>query len=325
MFSAAQQTFTYPGTVQARVEADLGFRIGGKLTERLINIGDHVRKDQILARLDPTDLKLTLQVDAETVRAAQADADDAQAEFARYQRLGRNSPAFIGSEFDRRRAAVVGAQARAALAQHQLALAFDQLSYTELHADADGVITDIHMEPGQVVTAGQTVAALAHSAATEIALDVPENRLWAVRNAQRIAIRLWAHPDLMLAGQVREIGGRADPASRTFSVRVTVIDPPPDTLALGMTASVAFSHDAGPPVALLPASAIVGQGNAPAVWVLDPAARRVSLRSVSISGWRGDDQVAVTAGITAGEQVVTAGASELDAGTPVFAWAGTER
>lgn len=325
VFTTAQQTVTYPGDVQARVQANLGFRVGGKVIARLVNIGDHVTAGQTLARLDPADLRLSVEADTQAVRAAEAEAVNAHAEYERYQRLGRTSPAWIPSEFDRRRAAMDGADARLAQVQRQLSLARDQLNYTELHADADGVITDIRMEVGQVIAAGQTVASLAHTAETEIVVNVPENRLPDVRGAQHIGIRLWSRPDVELTGRTREIGALADPLSRTFAVRITVLNPPPDTLALGMTATVAFSRSAGAPVALLPASAVVGGDNHPAVWVLDEATHRAVRHSVQVAAWRGDGQVVVSGGLQPGDKVVTAGASQLDAATPVAAWAGAIR
>ncbi|OYV86820.1 MAG: hypothetical protein B7Z73_11095, partial [Planctomycetia bacterium 21-64-5] len=150
---------------------------GGKVIARLVNIGDHVTAGQTLARLDPADLRLSVEADTQAVRAAEAEAVNAHAEYERYQRLGRTSPAWIPSEFDRRRAAMDGADARLAQVQRQLSLARDQLNYTELHADADGVITDIRMEVGQVIAAGQTVASLAHTAETEIVVNVPARLL----------------------------------------------------------------------------------------------------------------------------------------------------
>ena len=267
-FQPAQEVVTYAGTVQARVQAGLGFRVAGKVTARLVDIGNHVAAGQVLARLDPTDAGLAVEADVHAARAAEADAVNARAEFQRYQRLGRGSPAYVASEYDRRRAAVDGTEARLAQAQRQLAIARDQLDYTELKADADGVITDLKLEPGQVVAAGQSVITLAHTAETEIALDVPENRLSAIRAADSIEIRLWSQPDGALLGRVREIGALADPMSRTFAVRVTVLGEVP---GLGMTASVRFSHNRLQPVARLPASAVVSVDGAPSVWVLDPA------------------------------------------------------
>jgi multidrug efflux system membrane fusion protein len=228
-FSPAEDSVSYPGTVQARVQASLGFRIGGKVTERLVDIGDHVTAGQLLAQLDPTDPRLALQSDVQMVRAAEAEAVNARADFQRYQRIGRASPAFLPSEFDKRQAALDGAEARLAQAQKQTALASSQLDYTRLPADADGVITDVKLEVGQVVTAGQTVFVLAHTAETEIVVDVPENRLPDIRAADTVSIRLWSQPDHVLAGRVREIGALADAVSRTFAVKVTVLRPVSNT------------------------------------------------------------------------------------------------
>ncbi len=322
-YAQQQDAVTYPGTVQARVQASLGFRVAGKVTERDVDIGNHVAAGQILAKLDPADGRLAVEADMQSVRAAEAEAVDARAEFQRYQRLGRGSPAYIASEYDKRRAALDGAEARLAQAARQLALARDQLDYTELRADADGVITDVKLEPGQVVAAGQTVISLAHTAETEIVVDVPENRLPDIRTADRISIRLWSQPEREIPGRVREIGALADAVSRTFAVKVTVLaDEAP---GLGMTASVRFARSAGPVVALLPAASVVSLDGMPSVWVLDAAAHRAVAHPVQVAAWLGDGQVAISGGVAAGAQVVTAGAALLDPAMPISAWAGAVR
>jgi multidrug efflux system membrane fusion protein len=321
-FQPGQESVTYAGTVQARVQASLGFRVAGKVTARAIDIGNHVTAGQALARLDPTDARLAVEADGHAVRAAEAEAVNARAEFQRYQKLGRGSPAYIASEYDRRRAAVDAAEARLAQAQRQLALTRDQLDYTELRADAGGVITDLKLEPGQVVAAGQSVITLAHTAETEIVLDVPENRLPAIRAADSIEIRLWSQPDRALPGRVREIGALADPMSRTFAVKVTVLG---DVPGLGMTASVRFGHSSEQRVARLAASAVVSVDGVPSVWVLDGATHRATVHPVTVAAWLGDGEVAIGGGVPEGAQVVTAGASQLDAATPVTAWAGAIR
>ncbi len=322
-YGQQQDAVTYPGTVQARVQASLGFRVAGKVTERDVDIGNHVAAGQVLAKLDPADLRLAVEADIQSVRAAEAEAVNARAEFQRYQRLGRGSPAYIASEYDRRRAALDGAEARLAQAQRQLAVARDQLDYTELRADADGVITDLKLEPGQVVAAGQTVISLAHTAETEIVVDVPENRLPDIRAADRVGIRLWSQPDREFPGRVREIGALADAVSRTFAVKVTV--PEGEAPGLGMTASVRFARNAGQVVALLPAAAVVSLEGVPSVWVLDAAAHRAVAHPVQVAAWLGDGQVAISGGVPGGAQVVTAGAALLDPAMPVSAWAGAVR
>jgi RND family efflux transporter MFP subunit len=325
MFTPRQSVLTLSGSVQARTLADLAFRIGGKVVERPVEVGDHVRAGQVLARLDQADLELSFDAAQSALQSAIADAAKARADFSRYEQLGRTSPAFLASEYDSRLSATRMADARLLQAQHQAALAKDQLNYGTLTADADGVITALPVQVGQVVGTGQTVASLAHTAQTEVVVDVPENRLPEVRNAAGIEIGLWADPDHELTGRVREIGAQADAASRTFAVKVTVFDPPPNLLALGMTATVRFVAPPRAPVAILPGTAITDRNRAPAVWVFDPKAQQAALRSVTIAGYGGDGSVAIASGVADGEQVVTAGASEIDPGMRLVAWAGAAR
>ncbi len=323
-FAPRTQDVTFTGTVQPRVQASLGFRVAGMVTSRRVDIGQRVTAGQVLAQLDPTDARLSQDADEQAVKAAQADAVNALAEFQRYQRLGKSSPAYIASEYDKRQATLDSANARLAQAERQLGLARDQLAYTTLTADADGIVTSLNLEAGQVVTAGQTVLTLAHSAETEVSLDVPEHRLPDIRSATTVSIRLWSDPDHTMAGHVREIGALADPASRTFAVRVSIADPGA-RLRLGMTAIVRFGHAAGDQVARLPASAVVSAGGTPSVWVLDGPAQRVSARPVTIANWLGNGDVEITAGVPDGALVVTAGAAELEPGMAVKPWAGAIR
>jgi RND family efflux transporter MFP subunit len=323
--TSQESSISYSGTVQARVLADLGFRVGGKVVNRPVNIGDQVAEGQVLAQLDPADLRLAVEANEQSVAAAAADARNTSADFDRYHRLGRGSPVFLPSEYDKRKAAMDMAKARLALAERQLALARGQLDYATLRADADGVITALPVEVGQVVTTGQTVASLAHSAETEVMVDVPENRLPDIKAAQLIFVTLLSAPDQVLRGGLREIGARADSASHTFTVKISVLDPPPGMLGLGMTALVRFVRPAGPPVALLPATALTHQGGLPAVWVLDTAIQRVKLQLVQVAAYGGDGMVTITAGLAPGEQVVTAGAGLISSDMVVTAWSGPVR
>ncbi len=322
VFTPAEQDFAYSGRIEARVQADLAFRVGGKVIARPVNLGDHVKAGEVLARLDPADLRFSQESAAASVAAAQADAANARADYQRYTRLGRASPAFLPAEMDKRRAALDGAVARLAQAQRQYALARDQASYGTLRADSDGFVAALPVQVGQVVTAGQTAVSLAHSAEIEAAVDVPENRLPDVRAATDISVALWSDPAHPLPGKLREIGALADPASRTFPVRVTIAGPAAQTLGLGMTATVRFARTAGPPVVFLPASALTDRDGAAAVWVLDSAASRAARRKVTLAALRGDGTIAVIGGLHAGEQVVTAGTSELRDDLPVTAWPG---
>jgi RND family efflux transporter MFP subunit len=314
----------FSGTVQARTQADLGFRVGGKVVARPVEVGDHVRAGQLLARIDQTDLALSVESAAAALDSAQADAVNARADLARYERLGRSSPAYLPSEYDKRGSASRMADARVVQAARQLALARSQLGYGDLTADADGVITALPVQVGQVVAAGQTVATLAHTDAIEIVADVPENRLADIRAAGDAAIALWAAPGRALHGHVREIGALADPATRTFAVKVAVTDAPPDLLNLGMTASVSFGVAAAP-VARLPATALTDRGGHPAVWVLDPARQRAALRPVEVAGYGGDGSVLVAGGLAEGDMVVTAGVGQIEPDAALTPWQGAAR
>lgn len=321
----AEQTVTYSGIVQARILADLSFRVGGKVIERPVNVGDAVKAGQVIGQIDPTDLGLNFEADQQAVAAAVATESNARAEFERYAKLGIHSAAFLPSEFDKRQSAMMVAEARLAQAKRQLALAQDQLAYATLRADADGLITALPVQVGQVVNPGQSVASLAHIAKTEVAVDIPENRLAELREATEIIVIPWSDPAHSVHGQLREIGALADPASRTFTAKITLLDHPPG-LALGMTVSVRISRPAGRPVVILPASALIGAADGrPAVWVLDPARQRATLRPVEIAAYRGDSALAIEAGLAPGEKVVTAGVTEIDADTPVTQWTGASR
>ena len=320
----SRPVLTAAGTVQARTLAELAFRVPGKVVARPVEVGDRVRAGQILAQLDPSDLQLQQEVAEAALQGAQADAANAQADLRRYASLGASSPAYLPSEQDKRTATARMAGSRLAQAQRQAALAQDQRGYGVLRADADGIVTALPVQVGQVVQAGQAIAAVAHTAEVEVQVDVPENRLAAVRGTDGVDIQLWAAPGQALHGRVREVGALADPASRTFSVRITVLDAPKDLLALGMTATVAFGT-AGPPVAPLPPGALADAAGKPAVWVLDPAASRAALRPVELAGYGPDGSVLVRAGLREGEQVVTAGVAALTPDLPVAAWAGAAR
>lgn len=320
VLTSPQQVLTYSGTIQARRQADLAFRVGGKVVARPVDLGARVRKGDVLARLDPADLRLQAQAAQSAVEAAAADAANTRAEAQRYESLGRASPAYLRSEDDKRTAMSAMAAARLSQAQRQYALAQSQQEYGALVADADGVVTALPVEIGQVVAAGQTVAVVAQTAETEVLVDVPENRVAAVRDAQSIVVSPWA-TTAERPGRIREVAARADPASRTFAVRVAVDG---DGLPLGGTATVRFTGAGLGPVALLPAAALSDRGGAPAVWVLDAGRGRAVPRSVQVAGYEGGT-VAIAAGLQAGEQVVTAGVTGLDPELPVVAWAGAQR
>lgn len=312
------------GTVQARVQADLAFRVGGKVIRRAADPGERVKAGQVLAELDPLDLQHSLESAEAALAAAQATASQAAGDLRRYEQLGRTSPAYLPQEYDHRLAAYQAAQANVVQAQRARDLASDQRSYNTLRADADGIITSLPIQPGKVVAAGQTVASLAHSDAIEVVADVPENRLDDLRKASAITVRFWALPDLELPASLREIGGLADPASRTFAVKLALGAMPDQRLALGMTAIVHVQREGGI-AAILPSGALTDQNGQPAVWVLDPATHHASLRPVAVGFYDQDGHVSVTSGLRPGEDVITAGVFAITPDMTLSAWAGATR
>lgn len=318
--SAKPQVFedrsSYTGEVRARYETNLAFRIGGKIVARFVEIGSEVKKDALLARLDPDDSRLAIQNARAQVNAAQANFEQAQTELTRYKRL-YETRVTSQAELDRRQNTYNTAKAQLDSAQSQLRVAQNQMDYTELHADADGVITSISIEAGQVVSSGQTVMKLARPEEKEVVFNVAENRLDELRNATGISVSLWANPDKEYAGVVREIAPGADPVTRTYAVKVTVQHPPAG-MRLGMTASVAIVRRSSDSVIALPLSALYQEGDKPAVWVYSgtPDKGTVELRPVTIAAYV-QDAVLVSGGLKAGEEVVTAGVHKLIPGQTV--------
>jgi len=329
-FTQQRASVTYSGTVIPRILADIAFRVGGKIVARPVNVGDHVVPQQVLAQLDPSDLQLEVAISGNAVAAAEAEAANARAFFSRYDKLGRASSAFVESEYDSRRAAMRSADARLERTRQQQDMARNQRQYATLRADADGVITALPAELGQIVAAGQTVAVLAHGADTEIVVRVPENRLDEVRAAQTVLVILWSAPGRSFQGRVREMGALADSVSRTFAVKVALANPADDHpaqpyFALGMTVTAQFIGPPGPSVIILPASAITAAGGESAVWVLDDTQHRAVLTPVHVVAFGGDGTVLIGAGLSEGQLVVTAGADLIDRDLPVTAWHGPTR
>jgi membrane fusion protein, multidrug efflux system len=312
----------YSGELRARYETDLGFRIGGKIVARLVDAGARVAKGQVLARLDPDDAKLAAQGATAQLASAEADFALAKSELARYQDLLAKK--FISqSAFDVKQNAFLATQAKVEQVRTQAAITSNQANYTNLVADADGVIVSVAAEPGQVVGAGQPVLKLAHAGEREVVVNAPEGQLSRFKTGQDVAIQLWADPTKPFHGRIREIAGGADSVTRTYAVRVTAIDPPA-AAQLGMTANVLFNPSADAGIVLLPLSALAGSDKVPAVWVVDPATSRVKLRPVTVGQFR-EDGVTIISGLNAGDVVVTAGVHKLrndqpvrvaDAGTP---------
>lgn len=294
---------SYSGEVRARIETTLGFRIAGKIIERRADVGMAVKAGQVLARLDPTDAGL---------QAAQAEAQRAlaAAELTRYRDLKARN--FISaSALDARETAFNAAAAQAALAKNQA-------GYTNLVADHAGVIGLVLAEPGQVVTVGQPVFRMAPDGDREIAIALPESEVSGFKLGQPAQVTFWATPGAAakpLEGRLREVSPVADPVTRTYAARVSLKNADP-LLPLGMTATVRFpSAAAGAKKLLVPLTAIIQQGNQPAVWKVG-ADNTLTLQAVSVAEFT-DRGAVVVGGLAQGEQIVAAGVNLLAAGEKV--------
>ncbi|HYF59783.1 MAG TPA: efflux RND transporter periplasmic adaptor subunit [Burkholderiaceae bacterium] len=302
-----------PGEVRPRIESRLGFRVGGKLAQRTVSVGDAVSPGQVLARLDPTDLAPAVQAQQAQLVAARTDRDLAAVELDRLRNL-RGQNYISQASLDRQQAAHDAAVARTQAAEAQLLQARNALDFQVLRADAAGVVTAIEAEPGQVVTAGQPVVRVARTGEREIAVNVPEGALALARSNREWAVVVPALGGRTLAGRLRELSPISDPASRTYPARLSVSGDL-DGLALGMTAVVQALRTTEAEF-VLPLSALHSRDGQPRVWRVDPATGTVEPVEVRTAGLL-DDAVRVTGGLSAGDRIVTAGANLLVAGQPV--------
>ena len=297
---------TYSGEVRARYETPLAFRVAGKLAERRVEVGTMVKKGQVLARLDEIDLQLQAAATEAGKASAQAQLTRAKADYERYKALREKN---LVSEFDFKsiQTNYEVAQSQYAQALAQARVGDNQAAYTQLSADANGVVTALQAEIGQVVAAGQPVLTLARSGEREVQIAVPESRVDELRRATEIYVRLWAKPEKTYPGKVREIAPDTDPITRTYNTRITVLDVDTD-LKLGMTATVTLTG-AGAQAFRLPLTAIYQTSAQPKVWIVD-SNNQVKLRDVTLGDFVEND-VIVLAGLSDGERVVTAGVNRL--------------
>jgi RND family efflux transporter MFP subunit len=311
-FSAGTDAREFVGVVRARYETDLGFRVAGKIVARVVNVGDRVKAGDTVARLDPHDLKLQVESAEAELAAATSNLSQATADAERYASLKARGYAAV-AEFDRKKWAKDEADGRLERARRALELARNQLTYSDLKADSDGVITATMAEPGQVVAIGQPVARLAHRGEKEAVVALPEMWFGEARRAQA-TVRLWSDPERKFAARLRELSPQADAATRTYAARF-IIDDPDDSVALGMTATVTLARGAESAVAKLPLAAILNRGSGPTVYLVD-ANNTLVRRPVTVASVSGN-AVLVTAGLNEGDTIVTLGVQKLDPGEKV--------
>jgi multidrug efflux system membrane fusion protein len=305
---------SYSGDVRARYETDLGFRVGGKILARQVEVGSAVTSGEVLARVDPQDLQLNILSARSQLEAARADYEQAKADLERYRNLLKKS--FISeAEFDRRENQYRVAKARLEQAQAQLGVSQNQVAYATLRADGDGVITALLAEAGQVVAAGQTVMRMARGDEREVVISVPENRLDELKTANDIRVSLWADRGAAYQGQVREVSPGADPVTRTYTVKVSLLDADP-RVKLGMTANVLLGSTRPAHAIELPLTALHRKDGSAAVWVVDAASDTVKLTPVRLGEYH-ENTFTVLDGLEPGDLVVTAGVHKLVPGQKV--------
>ena len=308
------QTLALAGTVVPRIESNLGFRVAGKVVARSVDVGTVVQPGDLIAQLDPADYRLAVDNARAALASAEADFARAKADHERYLNL-RGTSVFTAQTMEQRQSLSATAQARVEQARSQLASAENNLAYTELRADTAGVITAVQAEVGQVLAQGQGVVRLARTNELEIQVGVPEHRLKTVREARDATFELWSDQGRRFPARLRELSPSADPQTRTYPARFTVLEQP-EFIGLGMTATLAFQRPDAQPVAEVPLSAIFQSGTQPAVWVVDRDSGTVSLRPVTIARWR-NESAAIADGVKDGELIATAGVHKLEAGQKV--------
>lgn len=304
---------TYTAEIRSRFESDLSFQVGGKLIRRDVDAGSTVKRGQALAQLDQTDQQLGVDAARGAVPAAQSDLDRARSEEARYRDLLERGLT-TRAQYQAQQTAVRSAEAKLSQATAELRLAQQRLGYTTLRADQDGVVTRVLVEVGTVVAAGQRAISVARPSELEAVFDVPDARVGDVRTASTLAVYPLSGEGTAWQGRVREISPSADPVTRTYQVRTSIVNPPP-SLRLGMTVSVTLPLTGGPPNVALPSTAIFQKDGKPAVWIVKDDGT-VELRPVSVERYD-SDRVFIASGIRTGERVVTAGVHRLAPGEKV--------
>lgn len=306
----------YSGEIRARVESQMGFQVPGKVVRRLVNVGDVVKAGQVLAQLDPADLRLGAQAAQAGLAAAQAQASQAEANLKRFTELKQQG--FISdAQLDNYQTAARAARAQLDQAKAQSGVQANQARYASLVANAAGVVTAVMAEPGQVVSAGMPVVTLAQDGPRDVVFSVPEDMVEAARALRGksgvVSVRRWGTAD-WLPVVVREVASAADPLARTFQIKADLGAIP---FALGQTATVRIQAPARAAQGLnVPLSAVAEQGGRSVVWVLDGAKMTVQPVPVMLGDVLGNI-VLVAQGLKAGQEIVTAGAHVLQPGQQV--------
>ncbi len=311
---AGVQTQVLSGSVRPRIESELAFRAGGKVTARLVEVGQRVNAGQLLARIDASDYQLGSEAAREQVRAAEVDASQSLSDYARFKRLLADG-SISAADVERQQAKADAASARLAQAKQQLALATNRVGYTTLSAPFDGIVTALRTETGQVVAEGQPVITLARPGELEIVVVIPEALAGNLRSYSASA-RLSAS-DESLRLRLRELSPSASAQTRTFRARYTIDGGYPKSLQIGMTTELQLNRSGQAASAVLLPGALLSTDRQTTVWVVDEKTGALTRRSVTMVA-AGTDVVRVS-GLNDGELVVVAGAQKLDSAKKVRA------
>ena len=300
------------GEVRPRIESHLGFRVGGKIISRKVELGTVVKRGQVLMQLDPQDLALAQAQAKAGLTAAESNRDLAMAELKRYQELRKKN--FVAATvLDAKDVAYKAAQSSYEQALAAYKNQSNQASYANLESDVDGVVTSVDAEVGQVIAAGTPVIRVAQSGDMDVVVGVPENKINMIRQMSDINVSLWAQPSKILSAKLRELSPIADPATRTYAAKV-ILPPDATDVHLGMTATVTFVARNPNQVIKVPMTALLQSKAGTSVWVVNQGV--VHQVPVQIAGAAGED-VLIAGGVSNGQTIVTAGVHFLKEGQKV--------
>ena len=306
------ETVSLTGEIQPRYQADIGFRVDGKILERPVDVGTVVKKGDLLARLDPQQYRQEVAIAKSEVAAAEAEVTRSQGQEYRKSELLKKGHA-TQVEYDIAIRAYKTALARRDAANARLTQASENLGYTELKADDDGVITAVGADAGQVVGAGQMVVRLAKPGEREAVFNVAEAAFKGPPKDPLVTVKLVSNPEIETTGKVRYLSPQADPATRTYTVRVSLPDAP-QRMRLGANVIGTVTLNQSTSI-VIPGSALFQKDGKPAVWVVDKDGA-VQLKPIAVQRYQGD-AVVVGSGLTPGDIVVTAGLQKLIPGQKV--------
>jgi RND family efflux transporter MFP subunit len=296
------------------VQSDLGFRVSGKLLERLVDTGQSVKRGQPLMRIDPVDMRLAAHAQEEAVVAARARAQQAAEDEVRYRNL-LGTGAISASSYDQNKAAADAAKAQLSAAEAQAEVARNATSYTELVADADGVVIEALAEPGQVVSAGQVVVRLAHDGQREAIIHLPETLRPAVGSSGQAT--LYGREGVTVQATLRQLSDAADRLTRTFEARYVLTGELSDApLGTTVTIQLPAQSDSSQGVFQVPIAALLDAGSGPGVWVIEGEPAQVTWRPVTVQSL-GDDVARIAGDLNIDNRVIAIGAHLLHEGQPV--------